>query len=134
MQEKDEATVKLAAALAKAVVVPPKPGERTAPLPDNLIKPSVFEGLPEPGHILIEELVKVLYLNNQDPNKVRFVLYRPLVHRHLLGPSVLHGSQRLPQHHQLRRLPCPGHEGAEHGFVVVVYGCGGVDVASGVGR
>ena len=70
VQEKDEETIKLALQLAKALKMPEKPGERPTSLPEHLIKAKLYAQLPEPGFMLVEELLKVLYLNNQDPSKV----------------------------------------------------------------
>ena len=72
MQEKDEETIKIASRLARAVVVPKKPDLPIDRIdPERYIQDTMYEGLPEPGKILAEELVKVLYLNNLEPKKVK---------------------------------------------------------------
>lgn len=71
-QEKDEETINLVTQLAKAIVIEPPDDlsslPNTKPI-DEKIKQIVYKDVPEPGKLSIEELRKVLFLNNTDPNK-----------------------------------------------------------------
>jgi len=54
------------------VHVPKKPDIARNFEPELYIEEVMYQGLPVPGKILLEELIKVLYLNNANPKLVRF--------------------------------------------------------------
>ena len=71
INEKDEETVNLATKFATISENPLyKPMLESETYPQPSIEKTLFSDLPEPGKILIEEIMKVMYLNNLSPKKV----------------------------------------------------------------
>lgn len=87
MDEKDEETIKIVSRLAQAMKPRKKPVKLDVELDMiNIKRVEEFEGLPEPGRILLEEMPKVLYLNNVAPHKVSVEM--KVVHSELLVQSL----------------------------------------------
>ena len=113
---KDEDLLKKVTMIASAVKVDEPP--LVAPDMNELYvtEEILRRELPSEKRILVDELYKILYFNNQDPETVsRDQLQLSIVQHPVLVRLLPHRPWGCQEHRQLRGLPYHGHEGRQEG-------------------